>query len=61
MFLAKYLRAFDWDIEKSLEVMLQIYKMRVRTAAAAAQLNGRYPGSHFATAHTRETIPPGSR
>lgn len=31
MFLAKYLRAFNWDIERSLDVMQKMYRIRVST------------------------------
>lgn len=29
MFLAKYLRVYNWDVEKSLDHMQRVYRMRV--------------------------------
>lgn len=58
MFLAKYLRAFDWDIEKSLEIMLKMYKIRV-SAATTVQQTEQFV--HHYRAHCRSKIPPGLR
>lgn len=49
MFLAKYLRAFDWDIEKSLEIMLKMYKIRV-SAATTVQQTEQFVHQHPPTA-----------